>query len=65
MKEIAKELDDTKTINFYRIGGDHDKLLASRERVMDLSSKYYEIIALSQYKDQISPSIGDVHALRA
>ena len=38
LREIAKEINDSKGKNYYGIGGDHDQLMKSHERMMELSS---------------------------
>lgn len=65
LKQICKELNDTKGKNFYAIGADHDLLVKSHERMMELSSAYYEIIPQTKFKDQIAEVIGNERTVKA
>lgn len=45
------------------INADYDKLSAVKEKVCELSSRYYELIPLEKYKNQIAPPLNYMHLI--
>ena len=46
------------------IKADFDKLTALKEKISELSSRYYELIPLERYKNQIAPPINNQHSVK-
>jgi hypothetical protein len=62
--EIQELVNKDTEISKEGIKADFDKLIAVKEKVAELSSRYYEIIPMSRYRDQIAPPINNIHLLK-
>jgi hypothetical protein len=49
--EIQELINEDIEISKEGIKADYDKLIAVKEKVAELTSRYYEIIPLSRYRD--------------
>lgn len=43
---------------------DYDKLSAIKEKVSELSSRYYELIPQTRFKNQIAPPLNNQHMIK-
>lgn len=64
LMEIQEKINEDIEISKEGIKADFEKLTAVKEKVSELTSQYYELIPLSQYRDQIAPPINNVHMLK-
>jgi Poly(ADP-ribose) polymerase catalytic domain/Poly(ADP-ribose) polymerase, regulatory domain len=62
--EISECIKEDIEISKEGIKADFDKLTAVKEKISELSSRFYELIPLARFKDQIAPPIGNQHAIK-
>lgn len=59
--EIQSCIEEDQRISKEGINANYDELAAVKEKICELSSRYYELIPLSQYKNQIAPPLNYAH----
>ena len=62
--EIQELLNEDQQLSKEGINADYDKLAACKEKVCELSSRYYELIPLAAYKNQIAPPLNYAHLIK-
>lgn len=65
LTEITECIKEDIEISKAGIAADYDKLSAVKEKVSELSSRYYELIPLSRYKNQIAPPLSHLHLVKS
>lgn len=63
--EIQECIKEDIEISKEGIKADYDKLQAVKEKISELSSRYYELIPLARYRDQIAPPLNYQHLIKA
>jgi len=62
--EISECIKEDIEISKEGIKADFDKLTAVKEKISELSSRYYELVPLERYKNQIAPPLNNNHHLK-
>lgn len=62
--EIQECIKEDIEISKEGIKADYDKLSAVKEKISELSSRYYELIPLERYKNQIAPPLNNQHQIK-
>ena len=57
LKKISEAVDECIKIQSEGIKADYDELSAVKDKISELSSAYYELIPLANYKNAIAPPI--------
>ena len=65
LSEIGDQVQADSEMCKQGLGVDLDKLLEVRNKIQELSSRYYELIPLAAYKDQIAPPLSNLQLLKA
>lgn len=64
LQDIQELIKEDIEISKDGIRADFDKLTAVKEKISELSSRYYELIPLSRYKNQIAPPLNNQHSVK-
>jgi ribosomal 50S subunit-associated protein YjgA (DUF615 family) len=64
LKEIGYKVEEDQEISKQGFKADIDALQAVRDKISDLSSRYYELIPLARYKNQIAPPLNNMNLLK-
>ena len=64
LKDIQAEVEKDNELAKKGFNADLEALQAVREKQTELSSRFYELIPLSKYKNQIAPPLNSVHAIK-
>jgi hypothetical protein len=64
LKQLSITFEEEYEVNKAGIKADFDKVMEVKSKILDLSSKFYQIIPLSQYKDAIAPPITSAMQIR-
>jgi hypothetical protein len=62
--EIGEVIKEDIEVSKEGIKADFDKLTAIKEKISELSSRYYELIPLERFKNQIAPPINNQHSVK-
>lgn len=62
--DIGECIKEDIEISKEGIKADFDKLTAIKEKISELSSRFYELIPLARFKDQVAPPINNQHAIK-
>lgn len=62
--EISELIKEDIELSKEGIKADFDKLTAVKEKISELSSRYYELVPLERYKNQIAPPLSHNHHLK-
>ena len=62
--EIKDTVDEDIEISKEGIRADFEKLTQVKEKISELSSRYYEIVPLANYKNQIAPPLNNHHLIK-
>ena len=64
LRQIREKVEEDSRIAAQGLLADHDALIAVREKLSELSSRYYELIPLARYKNQIAPPLNGLHRIK-
>ena len=64
LKEVSFKIEEDEEISKNPMKADLDELMAVRDKIQELSSRYYELIPLSQYKDTVAPPLRNKNILK-
>jgi len=64
LRQIREKVDEDLTISAQGMQADLGALATTREKISELSSRYYELIPLAAYKNQIAPRLSNLHMLK-
>jgi len=64
LSEISDQVQADGELCKQGLGVDLAKLLEVRNKIQELSSRYYELIPLAAYKDQIAPPLANIQLLK-
>jgi ribosomal 50S subunit-associated protein YjgA (DUF615 family) len=59
--EIQEAINEDVEISKQGVKADFEKLIEIKEKISELSSRYYELIPLANYKNQIAPPLGNAY----
>ena len=62
--QIKEAVDEDIEISKGGIKADLAKLTEVKERISELTSRFYELIPLTQYKNQIAPPLNNHHVIK-
>lgn len=64
LREIGEKVEEDQKIARQGMQADLTALSAIRDKISELSSRYYELIPLERYKDQIAPRLANAAVLK-
>lgn len=64
LRQIRENVDEDNKIAMQGLNADLGALLGIREKISELSSRYYELIPLAMYKNQIAPRLSNLHMIK-
>lgn len=64
LMEIQECLNEDTELSKEGINADYDALTKVKEKLCELSSRYYELIPLARYKNQIAPPLNSRHLIK-
>lgn len=65
LKEVKEVIEEDEKMMKSALTVDQEKWAEVKDKIMQLSSRFYELIPLQKYKDQIAPPFTNMSSLRA
>ena len=62
--ELGVVLQEDRNLMMQGIKADYEQVQALKDKIAELSSRYYELIPLAQYANQIAPPLSNEHSVK-